>query len=470
VVYKEFVAGSYTLQSVDADCQRCINLIPQVDESGAGKANVTFINTPGLIAFSNVGADPTRMLYPSTVGRVFAVTGYKLVEVMSDGTFNQLGTLKTHTGVVSVSDNGTQMMLVDGPNGYSLTFADNTYSVILDVNFHGGDTITFQDGRFIFNQPGTQDFWYTDLYATTIQGLSFEAAEGSPDKLIALLSDGTNIWLFGDVSTEVFYDQGDPNTPFTRVQGALIPIGIAATFSAAKLKNTIIWLAKDQDGQGYVVQTQGYAQNRISTHAMEQEIQRYETISDAEAWTYQQDGHAFYVLTFPTAGKTWVFDMITGLWHERAYTGDGVLVQALPRNHCYAFGKHLVGSYLDGNIYEMTPLAFTDAGTVITRLRRAPIISQENKRITFNSIEFDMQTGLGDGTTNPQCMMRFSNDSGNTWSNEKYASLGKIGAVSQRVIFRRLGQARNRVFELKITDPVAIAIQGAYLDLEADAS
>lgn len=467
MIYKGFIGETYTLQSVNADCQRCINLIPQQDESGSGKAAVTYVGTPGLIAFAQCGTEPTRALYASSVGRVFAVAGYTLYELHSDGTTVTLGTLRTHLGVVSIKDNGRQLFMVDGANGYTMDFATNTYTRDTDANFHGGDTIDFQDGRFLINQPGTQQFWYSDQYATSINGTSFESAEGAPDLLIALLSDGTNVWLFGDITTEVFYDSGDANTPFVRVSGALIHTGIAAKFSAKIVANAIMWLAKDESGQGFVVRTQGYTPNRVSTHAMEQEIQRYARIDDAEAFAYQQDGHNFYVLTFPSAGKTWVYDVATSAWHERASTGNGVLTQWLPRNHCYAFGRHLVGSYLDGNVYTMTPSALTDAGTAITRLRRAPVINSENKRIFHSAIEFDMETGLGDGTSEPQAILRFSDDSGHTWSNEKTASLGTIGQTQKRVIFRRLGQSRNRVYELKITDPVRIAIQAAYLEVTA---
>jgi hypothetical protein len=469
MLYKGFVSSTYSLQSVSADCQRCINLIPQQDESGAGKAAITYIGTPGLKLLTNInGTNPSRCFYASSLGRVFEVSGNTLVELHADYTNTQLGSLLTHDGIVSIADNGLVLFIVDGPNGYTYDLTTGAFARILDEDFHGGDTVAFQDGYFIFNQPGTQDFWITGLYTPDIDGLAFAAAEGSPDKLISLLSDGQNVWLFGDTSTEVWYDSGDPNFPFQRIQGAFIKRGCAAKFSPKLLENTVFWLAKDEYGQGVVLRAQGYAPVRVSTHAMEQEIQRYPKISDAEAWTYQQDGHSFYVLNFPSAGKTWAFDAITGMWHERAYTGDGVLEQALPRNHCFGFGKHLVGSYADGNIYEMTPDVYTDAGNAITRLRRAPVINSENTRITFHSIEIDMETGLGDGVTDPQAILRFSDDSGKTWSNEKYASMGKIGEGTKRVIYRRLGQARNRVFELKVTDPVRCFISNAYLDLSGD--
>lgn len=468
MIYKGFVGSTYTLQSVSADCQRCINLIPQQDESGSGKAAITYIGTPGLNEFAILGAEPIRVNYTASTGRMFTISGSVLWEITGQDLGNPKGSLLTDHGLVSIADNGLILFIVDGPNGYTFNLSTGDFERILDEDFHGGDTVAFQDGYFIFNQPGTQDFWITGLYTPDIDGLAFAAAEGSPDLLISLLSDGQNLWLFGDTSTEVWYDSGDPNFPFQRIQGAFIKRGCAAKFSPKLLENTVFWLAKDEYGQGVVLRAQGYAPVRVSTHAMEQEIQRYPQISDAEAWTYQQDGHSFYVLNFPSAGKTWAFDAITGMWHERAYTGDGELTQALPRTHCFAFGRHLVGSYRDGKIYDMTPAALTDDGNAITRLRRAPVINSENTRITFHSLEIDMETGLGNGTTNPMAIMRFSDDSGKTWSNEKNALMGRIGEGKTRVIYRRLGQARNRVFELKITDPVRCFISNAYLELDGN--
>lgn len=470
MIYKGFVGPTYQLQSVNADCQRCINLIPQQDESGAGKASITYIGTPGLREFAYLGSYPNRAVYTSSTGRLFAVSGNSLWEITAANVGTFIGTMNTHDGVVSIADNGIVLFIVDGPNGYTYDLATGAFAQVVDADFHGGDTVAFQDGYFIFNQPGTQDFWITGLYTPDIDGLAFAAAEGSPDKLISLLSDGQNLWLFGDTSTEVWYDSGDANFPFTRIQGAFIKRGCAAKFSPRLLENTVYWLAKDEYGQGIVLRAQGYAPVRVSTHAMEQEIQRYSTISDAEAWTYQQDGHSFYVLNFPSVGKTWAFDAITGMWHERAYTGTESLEQGLPRNHCFAFGMHIVGSRRDGKIYQMTPDELTDEGNTITRLRRAPVINSENSRITFHSFEVDMETGLGNGVTDPQAIMRFSDDSGKTWSNEKYASMGKIGEGTKRVVYRRLGQARNRVFELKITDPVRCFISNAYLNLAGEGS
>jgi hypothetical protein len=70
--------------------------------------------------------------------------------------------------------------------------------------------------------------------------------------------------------------------------------------------------------KGIVYRANGYTAQRISTHAVEWQIQQYGNLSDAIAYTYQQDGHSFYVLIFPSANTTWVFDVATSLWHERA--------------------------------------------------------------------------------------------------------------------------------------------------------
>jgi hypothetical protein len=60
-------------------------------------------------------------------------------------------------------------------------------------------------------------------------------------------------------------------------------------------------------------------------------------------------------------------------------------------------------------------------------------------------------------------MLRWSNDGGSTWSNEHWRTIGKIGRYRDRAIWRRLGMARDRVFEVSISDPVRAVVISAEL-------
>jgi hypothetical protein len=197
-------------------------------------------------------------------------------------------------------------------------------------------------------------------------------------------------------------------------------------------------------------------------------------MSDAIAFTYQQDGHSFYVLTFPSAQATWVYDAATGAWHERAGFANGQFIRH--RANCQMFFSEevVVGDFENGNIYAYDLDQFSDGDFAQKWLRswRALPTGQNNlKRTAQHSLQIDMQTGVGVNTgqgSNPQVMLRWSDDGGHTWSNEHWMSAGKIGAYGTRAIRRRLGMTmklRDRVYEISGTDPVKIAIVGAELVL-----
>lgn len=467
-----FIGPTYLLQSASVEAQRTINLYPQMDETGTGKNIAAFFGTPGLKLFCNLGTAPVRGIITTSLGRVFAIAGLNLIEVMTDGTFMQRGQLITSSGRVGIADNGQMLMIVDGPNGYGYDLSINVLSQI--SGFPGGVTIAFQDGFFIFNQPSTQTFWITGLYSDNVDPLDFASAEGNPDILVSLLSDHRELWLFGSQTTEVWFNSGDPNFPFTRIDGAYITHGTPAPYSPAKLDNTIYWLGQDESGFGMVWRAAGYQPVRTSTHAVEQAINSYPTITDATSWSYQQDGHAYYVLNFPSGNATWVYDAATQLWHERAYTGaNGLLQRHRAECHTVAFGKHLVTDYQNGNVYVLDQDTYSDNGTAIARIRATPYITSELKNLFIYKFQLDVQTGTGQTpgmTQDPQCMLQFSDDGGQSWSNENWVTLGAVGAYKTRAIWRRLGRSRERVFKITITDPIPVAITNALIEVSKGTS
>lgn len=463
-----FVGPSYTLRSLNADCQRSLNLYPEVIESGTGKSVSALIGTPGLVRFATAGNGPVRGCW-NAQGRGFVVSGSGLYELASDGAATLRGTLATSTSRVSMADNGVQLVIVTGAEGYILTLATNAFAQITDPDFGNADRVVFQDGYFIFNMPGTQQFQVTALYdGFSIDALDFAAAEGAPDDTVSILSDHRELWLFGSRSTEVYYNSGAADFPFERVQGAFIEHGIAARDSAAKLDNSAFWLGQDENGNGIVYRANGYQPQRISTHAVEQAIQRYADITTASAYTYQQDGHSFYVLNFDEG--TWVFDVATGLWHERGYLNNGTIERHRGDCHMHVFGKHLLGDYATGAVYELSLTAYDDDGNPIVRERTATHIARNMERIFYASFQLDMETGVGlDGIgqgVNPQGFLQWSDDGGHSWSNELWRDVGRIGERKTRVIWRRLGASYDRVFRFRMSDPVRVVLLAAIVEAQ----
>jgi hypothetical protein len=470
-----FIGASYKAQSVNVDCQRCVNLYPETTESKTGKEQEvgSLVQTPGLKALLTLPNAPVRGVYATSTGLLFAVGKDKLYSINDLFEATEIGTLNTTAGKVSMADNGLHLMIVDGPSGYAYSFADSTFTQITDDGFLGGDIVVYQDGYFIVNRPGTGQFCISGLLDITFDAGDFATSEGSPDAIISLISNARLLWVFNETTTEVFYNSGD-DFPFTRTDGAFIQVGCAAKFSVAKIDNAVFWLTRSSDGGYQVYMASGLQPQRVSTHPVETEIQRYENAEDAVAYTYQENGHNFYVLNFPSARTTWVFDTATGLWHERVYQKQGVLDRHRSETHAYLWDKHIVSDFETGQIYEMKSNIYSDDGVEILRERIAPHASAGMKRMFFNSFQLDIETGTGlDGIqqgTDPQAMLTWSDDGGHTWSNEHWVSFGKIGKTKARALWRRLGSSRDRVFKIRISDPVKVCLIGAEIDVATGAS
>ena len=511
-MHTPILGSSYVARSVNAAANRMVNLFPEVIPEG-GKEPAFLNRAPGLRFLQTVGTGPIRGLWAhQTNGTDFYVVSgtevYKLTGTNS--TPIKLGNV-SGTGPVSIADNGTQIFFACNGPSYIYNEVTNVFQQITDIDFPGAKTVGYLDGYFVFNEPSGQRIWVTSIFeGTQIDPLDFASAEGSPDGLVAVNINNREAWLFGTDSVEVWYDAGLADFPLTRIQGAFSEVGCVAAYSIAKLDNSLFWLGTDARGQGIVYRTAGYNAQRVSTHAIEYAIAQYGNLSDAVAYTYQQEGHAFYVLSFAEA--TWVYDVATSAWHERAGFADGQFTRHRSNCQCNFQGTTVVGDYQNGNIYALDLDVYADNGDIQKWLRswRALPTGQNNlKRTAHHALQLDCESGVGldyldpmgpqeienlydlllleDGgellTENgdgillnetewgmmkPRVMLRWSDDGGHTWSNEHWADMGAIGQFSHRVFWRRLGMTlklRDRVYEVSGTDPVKVAIMGAELQI-----
>jgi len=464
------LGGAYVARSVNAADNRMVNLFPEAVPEG-GKEPGFLSRCPGLLLQATVGSGPIRGLYVCN-GVAYVVSGSEFYSLTTSYTATLLGTV-SGTGPVSIADNGTQIFIACNPLSYIYNTSTLVFAQITDVDFPGAGTVGYLDGYFVFNEPNTQKFWVTSLLdGTSVDPLDFASAEGYPDNVVALNINHREIWLFGNNSIEVWYDAGNADFPMARIQGAFMELGCEAAYSVAKLDNMVYWLGSDARGRGIVYRGKGYNGERVSTHAIEFAIQNYATIADAIGYTYQQEGHAFYVLSFPTAGKTWAYDVSTALWHERAGFENGEFVRH--RSNCQmSFNNEIiVGDYEDGRLYAFDLDVYADDTAIQKWLRswRAIPPGQNNlKRTAQHMLQLDCESGVGLNNgqgSDPQVSLRWSDDGGHTWSNYHARTMGKIGEFGNRVIWRRLGMTlklRDRVYEASGTDPVKIAILGAEL-------
>lgn len=453
-----------------------MNLYPELDEIGTGKEGEVkaLVGTPGLSFLAQVGVGPIRGMWYTSTGALYVVSGYEVYSVSSSFVPTPIGQMLTNSGQVGMCDNGFQLVIVDGLFGYYVPLPGGALTQIIDPNFLGADVVTFQDGYFIFNQPSTNKFYISDLNAITFVSTVISSKSGNPDKIVAVTSMNRSLWLLGDTTTEVWYDSGDNLNPFQYIQGTMMLYGCAAKFSPSKIANNLFWLGKDNTGVAVVLQASTYVPNRISNHAVEFAIQNYSTISDAIGFCYQENGHHFYVLTFPTANKTWVYDLASQMWHERGYNNGGIFQRILSNCYVYAFNTHVTGDYKIGSIYSQSLTNYTDNGTPIIRQRTTAHISKGMNRVFYKDLQLDFETSIGlDGIqqgTNPQAMLSWSDDGGHTWSFEHWSPMCPIGITLERAIWRRLGKSRNRVFKVSISEPVKVVLIGAEINIEMAAS
>lgn len=523
-----FVAASYAARSPNFEASRCINLYPEQSGSGTSKTIAMLIGTPGLKRFSDLDSVPVPMAIALTLDsdltmdsgftldgvRSSALTidsgltmdsdltldagstpvtatpgnggirgfirfakniavvacGSNLYLVAPDGSGTLIGVIDALTTPVSMASNGQVVMVVTGPNGYVVNPTAQSVTQIVDPSFAGADKVGYIDGYFVFNKPGTQEFQITGLETTTIDPLDFASAEGAPDLLLSLVVDHREIWLFGENSTEVFFNSGNADFPFQRIQGAFIQQGIAAKNSCCRFSTSVAWLTANEEGQGMVVMAQGYQPVRISNHALEFAMQNYPRIDDAIGFSYQQEGHEFYQLTFPSGNATWVYDATTQLWHERAWRNpaDGSLNRHRAQCAMAFANRIIVGDVQGPNLFSYDLGTYDDNGDPLPAIRQCPhVASPDNTNQFFHKLWVDMETGVGlNGTgqgSDPQVMLTWSDDGGHAFpaGNERWAAAGKIGARKARVNFRRLGKSRDRVFRVTVTDPVKRIFIGA---------
>lgn len=468
------LGSSYVARSVNAADNRMVNLFPEIVPEG-GKEPAFLSRAPGLALLATVGTGPIRGLWQFG-SYLYVVSGPTLYKVDSSYTATVLGTVDaTNNLPVSMADNGTQLFVACNGPSYIYDSDTHVFSQITDPDFPGAVTVGYLDGFFVFNQPNSQKIWVTTLLdGLTIDPLDFASAEGSPDGVVGIIVDHRELWIFGTNSTEVWYNAGNAGFPFAPVQGAFSEIGCASPYTLAKMDNTVFWLSSDARGHGIVYRARGYSGERISTHAVEWQIGQYADLSNALAYTYQQDGHSFYVLVFPDQATTWVYDAATQAWHERCGFNEatGLFTRHRGNNQAFFNGLTIIGDYQTGKLYKFDLETYADNGVTqkwLRSWRALPPDANDLKRSAHHTLQLDCETGVGLVTgqgDDPQVMLRWSDDAGHTWSNERWVSIGKIGEYYRRAIWRRLGMTmklRDRVYEVSGTDPVKIIIVGAEL-------
>lgn len=365
--YPGFIGPTYQSRSLNADAERTINLYPEVVESGQGVNDVVLYTTPGMTPFVVLADYPVRGMF-SENDRLFVVSGTSFYEVDSGGVATRYGTVDSDGDPATISSNGhggNQLFITTGGTGYIFDLEANSLIEISDLEFLGNEvgppagTATrgaYVDGFFVVLDTANNKFQLSSLNdGLEWNGLDVAQRSFGSDPIKAMQVDHREIWFLGEKTSEVWYNTGDESFPFQPIVGTFIEQGIVAPWSLSQLDNSIFWLGGSSRGTTVAYRAKGYTPMRISTHAVEIAWSRFSTVTDAISYVYQQAGHYYYILYFPQGDTHWVYDVTTGMWHERALWDLDLMrwIPHLSRAAAFAFEKNLLGDRQSGAIYDL---------------------------------------------------------------------------------------------------------------------
>jgi len=473
----------YLAESPNAECSLTKNLFLELVESDQGKSRFSMYRNPGLATFFSEGTpDVARGCIALTIqpwgNRIFFAIGATLYSFFTNGGSGGTWPIVNDGLPVYFAANTTQLALTSGGIAYYLT-----NDVLTPVPWLGGIqvvSVAFLDQYFLFLDEGGQKFYYSEPGDVTQgQPLNNITIEANANQYLQMLVTQEQIWFFGTQTTQVFYDNSanNPTNPFAPNFSGVIPQGTIAAASPVAFSNTVAWLGQNNQGSCIAWQAQGFTAVRISNFAVEAAWASYPTAQDAVSYVYTIRGHIFWRIWFPTANVTWQYDASTGDWTIASWDNPATGIGEAHRVNCACSvnGMLFGGDRANGQIYTISPLYFNDAGNPIVWVRRAPIISNENKLTTFPWFEIDCQAGTGDGSNlnpllglvtpeaNPQIWMRYSDDWAQTWSASRSRPMGAQGQYKTRPIWMKNGTSRQRVFEISGSAARPLALNGCYL-------
>lgn len=482
-----------------------------LEKSTTGSTKVPFYKVviPGARAFRNTQDESIlpataagRGIYTTSGGRTFGVADKYVYELAADSTISLLGTLRTATGTVYMQDNGEQLMLADGRDGWIYTLKTNKLERITDSQYPAiayGDTnapthVVCIDTEFIANQTTTNNYYYSTAAYTptsfdttnptekhTWWGTYVGQKKGKPDNIVALASINNILVVFGQYTSEIHYNTKDESNQWTRQENAILNIGCRAPNSVCTFLNVVYWVAGDQKGSiGIYAMDGSYQPTKISERGIEQQMSEYADFSDAIGYTFSHSAHVFVAFYFPSADETWVYDQTSGTWCERTY-----LDQATGLDHAWRpiyatfnFGKLLTQCRVSSAVYELDTQYYLNdnpdgLGVNYINCTATSVLIQSggvNQRFIAEQAVWQQGVGLTNNNSDgvgaePTCLMSMSDDCGQTWSNELKLPIGKLGENTTRTRIVDGSWSRNRQFLTRCVDPVPRVFVGFYADI-----
>lgn len=460
-----FATNTYKSPSSPLSAQRAVNCFAEGQPKDA-KTPVALFGCPGIEEFATCGSGPVRGMHVMG-GTLYVVSGQRLYSVSELGVATDIGGNISGADIVSMDDNGSELVIVNGTNGY-LYSSTIGFVLISDTDFHAANTVAFFDQRFTFDWKDSNKFFASDaLNGSSFTGTAFASAETRSDNVLAVILNKQVLLVCGSSSIEPWQDVGAANFPFERVPGAVIERGIASPHAVCKADNSVFLMGDDK----IFYRLDGLSLTRISTFALEHEWEAHLDFTELFCFSYTWLGHKFVVVTFPISARTFEYDIASGLWHEReSWDRNGNSLGRWRANcQCSAYTRELIGDSVSGRIGSLEHHVATEFGNTIQMRAVSPPIHADRKRVFIPRFEMDIEAGVGieNGQgSDPQVMLRYSKDGGFTWSDRQlWTTMGAVGAYNTRMRWLRLGQAREWVFEITISDPVRRNVIAAHADI-----
>lgn len=418
------IGPSYTSQSPNADAQELYNWYVENDETGMGKSAAMLYPMPGLKEFATLTDELSVPQLFTILGRTFAAAT-NFWEIASPGVAINFGNLSASAqGTSSMVASNTKVLICSGGNLFVFTLATNAFAAVNMAQFNGPIVkVEYLFGFFIAQQQDSNTFYVSDvLDPTTWNALSAEGVNLFSGNIVTIIVSHGELYVAGTTTSIAYGLNQQANSPLSPNTSAIIEQGAVSLFGVSRLDNTLLWWGQDDRGQLVAWRGNGYTPQRVSNHAIETLVQNFQTANDVICYSFQYEGHLFWVSYFPFANVTLYYDVATGFWGKMAGWASGKWTAHPSQCHTWnpSFQKHLVGDPFSGNIYEMAQKYVDNAGQPIRRQRITPPISTEGERLFHRQLELALESGLGPAegiaapSTFPQAYV-LADASGNPW-------------------------------------------------------
>lgn len=479
--------GAWTVDKDDTSYVVIQNLFYQISGTGS-LTNLGALNTSlGRVSMADNGNQV--MIVDGTYGYIYskvALTGtpQTITSITRSGSTATLTTAAPHglisgniaviSGTTPAAYSGTFTVTVTGastftyemesdPGGVATVVGSYTltsFARITSTAFpQQPTTVAFLAGYFAISLNQSSRFYVSGFYDGLFwDALSFANAESSSDPIVAVWSSNGQLILMGSRTMEFWGLSGAVDFPFAQIQGSATEWGLAATWSVSKYDNSVAFLIRNRMGQVMIAKLSGYLPKKISTPDIDYLINTYSVTSDATSYSYMLGGHPMFVISFPTAGYSWLYDGSTGIW--------SALKSYQSTRHIGEFAwsylqNTLVADFNSGMIYRLAPEIYTENGEPIeSEIISETVTSPDLERLTIDKFRIDMEVGDDAfGYANPLCSLQVSRDNGKTYGAEMFKQIGPIGNYRNTIEWTRLGGGnRSYVFKVRVVDPVPFVL------------